>query len=68
MKFCRSTAIRASDMPVDPVRLRGCGKKAGLVKFDFLGLKTLTVIAKAEEFASEARHPIAHPDHRFRRI
>jgi len=24
-------------------------EKAGLVKFDFLGLKTLTVIAKAEE-------------------
>ena len=28
-------------------------EKAGLVKFDFLGLKTLTVIAKAEELLKQ---------------
>jgi DNA polymerase-3 subunit alpha len=37
-----------SDMPVTQFDYADA-EKAGLVKFDFLGLKTLTVIAKAEE-------------------
>lgn len=37
-----------SDMPVTQFDYKDA-EKAGLVKFDFLGLKTLTVIAKAEE-------------------
>ncbi|MBV9330696.1 MAG: DNA polymerase III subunit alpha [Alphaproteobacteria bacterium] len=37
-----------SDMPVTQFDYEDA-EKAGLVKFDFLGLKTLTVIAKAEE-------------------
>ena len=36
-----------SDMPVTQFDYEDA-EKAGLVKFDFLGLKTLTVIAKAE--------------------
>jgi DNA polymerase-3 subunit alpha len=35
-----------SDMPVTQFDMR-CVEKAGLVKFDFLGLKTLTVLSKA---------------------
>src|SRR6185312_13961046 len=37
-----------SEMPVTQFDYEDA-EKAGLVKFDFLGLKTLTVIAKAEE-------------------
>jgi len=37
-----------SEIPVTQFDYKGA-EKAGLVKFDFLGLKTLTVIAKAEE-------------------
>ncbi len=37
-----------SDMPVTQFDYEDA-EKSGLVKFDFLGLKTLTVIAKAEE-------------------
>ena len=44
-----------SDMPVTQFDMKDV-EKAGLVKFDFLGLKTLTVIAKAEELLKPARH------------
>lgn len=37
-------------------------EKAGLVKFDFLGLKTLTVIAKAAALASTADTPLVIED------
>ncbi len=40
-----------SEMPVTQFDYEDA-EKAGLVKFDFLGLKTLTVIAKAEELLS----------------
>jgi len=42
---CRSTAIPQSDMPVTQFNMK-CVEPAGLVKFDFLGLKTLTVLAQ----------------------
>ncbi|TCS64152.1 DNA polymerase III subunit alpha [Varunaivibrio sulfuroxidans] len=41
-----------SDMPVTGFNMKWV-ESAGLVKFDFLGLKTLTVLAKAVEFAAE---------------
>ncbi|MCP5412981.1 MAG: DNA polymerase III subunit alpha, partial [Alphaproteobacteria bacterium] len=41
-----------SDMPVTQFDYKDA-EKAGLVKFDFLGLKTLTVIAKAEELLKQ---------------
>jgi DNA polymerase-3 subunit alpha len=41
-----------SDMPVTQFDYEDA-EKAGLVKFDFLGLKTLTVIAKAEELLNK---------------
>jgi DNA polymerase-3 subunit alpha len=41
-----------SDMPVTQFDYEDA-EKAGLVKFDFLGLKTLTVIAKAEELLKQ---------------
>jgi DNA polymerase-3 subunit alpha len=41
-----------SDMPVTQFDYEDA-EKAGLVKFDFLGLKTLTVIAKTEELLKE---------------
>ncbi len=41
-----------SDMPVTQFDYEDA-EKAGLVKFDFLGLKTLTVIAKAEELLAQ---------------
>ncbi len=44
----------SSDMPVTQFDYEA-DEKAGLVKFDFLGLKTLTVIAMTEQFISE-RH------------
>ena len=55
-----------SDMPVTQFDYEDA-EKAGLVKFDFLGLKTLTVIAKAEELLKRRGVDAAHPDHRFRR-
>ena len=55
-----------SDMPVTQFDYEDA-EKAGLVKFDFLGLKTLTVIAKAEELAEAPRHRARHPEHRLRR-
>ena len=41
-----------SDMPVTGFSMKHV-EKAGLVKFDFLGLKTLTVLAKAKELLAE---------------
>ena len=41
-----------SEMPVTQFDYEDA-EKAGLVKFDFLGLKTLTVIAKAEELLKQ---------------
>ncbi len=49
-----------SEMPVTQFDYEDA-EKAGLVKFDFLGLKTLTVIAKAEELLQEARHRCSTP-------
>ncbi|MDZ4739643.1 MAG: DNA polymerase III subunit alpha [Alphaproteobacteria bacterium] len=46
----------SSDMPVTQFDYEG-DEKAGLVKFDFLGLKTLTVIAGTEALVAE-RHGI----------
>ena len=46
----------SSDMPVTQFDYEG-DEKAGLVKFDFLGLKTLTVIAMTEAFVME-RHGV----------
>jgi DNA polymerase-3 subunit alpha len=46
----------SSDMPVTQFDYEG-DEKAGLVKFDFLGLKTLTVIAVTEKLV-EQRHGI----------
>jgi DNA polymerase-3 subunit alpha len=43
-----------SDMPVTQFNMKWV-EKAGLVKFDFLGLKTLTVLAKTVEFIEESR-------------
>ena len=43
-----------SDMPVTQFDYEDAAEKAGLVKFDFLGLKTLTVIAKARRTAQGA--------------
>jgi DNA-directed DNA polymerase III (polc) len=41
-----------SDVPVAQFDYKG-SEKSGLVKFDFLGLKTLTVIAKAQDLIAE---------------
>ncbi|NCW31444.1 MAG: DNA polymerase III subunit alpha, partial [Alphaproteobacteria bacterium] len=41
-----------SDMPVTQFNMKWV-EKAGLVKFDFLGLKTLTVLQRAVEFIGE---------------
>ena len=41
-----------SDMPVTQFNMKWV-EKAGLVKFDFLGLKTLTVLQRAVEFIAE---------------
>ena len=46
-----------SDMPVTGFNMKFV-EQAGLVKFDFLGLKTLTVLATAVKFASEGGHTI----------
>jgi len=46
-----------SDMPVTGFNMKFV-EQAGLVKFDFLGLKTLTVLSTAVKFASEGGHTI----------
>ena len=46
-----------SDVPATQFNMKWA-EKAGLVKFDFLGLKTLTVIARAVEFAARGGHHI----------
>ena len=43
-----------SDMPVTGFNMKSV-EMAGLVKFDFLGLKTLTVLARAVEFVNRGR-------------
>ena len=43
-----------SDMPVTQFNMKFV-EQAGLVKFDFLGLKTLTVLNKAAEFVRESQ-------------
>ncbi len=48
-----------SDMPVTQFNMKYV-EQAGLVKFDFLGLKTLTVIAKAKEMI-DARPDVTEP-------
>lgn len=48
-----------SDMPVTQFNMKYV-EQAGLVKFDFLGLKTLTVIAKAKELI-DARPDVTEP-------
>jgi DNA polymerase-3 subunit alpha len=45
----------SSDMPVTQFDYEG-DEKAGLVKFDFLGLKTLTVIAETEQLVLARKH------------
>ena len=55
-----------SDMPVTQFNMKWV-EQAGLVKFDFLGLKTLTVLDIAVEAGRAARHrarPAAHPARR----
>jgi DNA polymerase III subunit alpha len=47
----------SSDMPVTQFNMKYV-EQAGLVKFDFLGLKTLTVIQKAAELIAEKHEPI----------
>ena len=42
-----------SDMPVTQYNMKWV-EQAGLVKFDFLGLKTLTVLEKAVEFIAQS--------------
>ena len=46
-----------SDMPVTGFNMKFV-EQAGLVKFDFLGLKTLTVLSTAVDFAREGGHDI----------
>ncbi|MEO1140942.1 MAG: DNA polymerase III subunit alpha, partial [Pseudomonadota bacterium] len=43
-----------SDMPVTQYNMKWV-EQAGLVKFDFLGLKTLTVLEKAVEFIAQSK-------------
>ena len=50
---CRSTATRASSLPATQFNMKWV-EPAGLVKFDFLGLKTLTVIEKARELLARS--------------
>ncbi len=49
-----------SDMPVTQFNMKYV-EAAGLVKFDFLGLKTLTVLARAEELVNEDRRLKGEP-------
>ena len=46
-----------SDMPVTGFNMKFV-EQAGLVKFDFLGLKTLTVLSTAVQFAAEGGHEV----------
>lgn len=46
-----------SDMPVTGFNMKFV-EQAGLVKFDFLGLKTLTVLSTAVNFAAEGGHSV----------
>jgi len=46
-----------SDMPVTGFNMKFV-EQAGLVKYDFLGLKTLTVLAMAVKFAQEGGHSV----------
>ena len=46
-----------SDMPVTGFNMKFV-EQAGLVKFDFLGLKTLTVLSTAVKFAAEGGHTV----------
>ena len=46
-----------SDMPVTQFNMKWV-EKAGLVKFDFLGLKTLTILETARRYLSEAGHEV----------
>lgn len=46
-----------SDMPVTGFNMKFV-ESAGLVKFDFLGLKTLTVLSTAVNFAAEGGHTV----------
>ncbi|MBL4613917.1 MAG: DNA polymerase III subunit alpha, partial [Magnetovibrio sp.] len=46
-----------SDMPVTGFNMKFV-EQAGLVKFDFLGLKTLTVLSMAVKFAAEGGHTV----------
>ena len=67
--LCRSTAIRARRMPVTQFNMKWV-EQAGLVKFDFLGLKTLTVLENAVELIRRRGVEIdlaAHPARRRRR-
>ena len=50
-----------SDMPVTQFNMKWV-EPAGLVKFDFLGLKTLTVLDVAVQAAQAARHPCRSRD------
>ncbi len=55
-----------SDMPVTQYSLKWV-EPAGLVKFDFLGLKTLTVLDNAVKMINRNGTPFAldrHPDRR----
>ncbi len=53
--WCRCIATRARDMPVTQFNMKWV-EQAGLVKFDFLGLKTLTVLKVAVDFVAKTRH------------
>ena len=55
-----------SDMPVTQFNMKWV-EPAGLVKFDFLGLKTLTVLDVAVQAAQAARHPCRSRDAADRR-
>ena len=52
--WCRCTAIRNRTSPVTQFNWK-LVEAAGLVKFDFLGLKTLTVLQKAVELIKRGR-------------
>ena len=49
-----------SDMPVTQFNMKYV-EEAGLVKFDFLGLKTMTVIQKAVDLIAQQESPSAEP-------
>ncbi|MEL6289145.1 MAG: DNA polymerase III subunit alpha [Pseudomonadota bacterium] len=51
-----------SDLPATQFNMKWV-EPAGLVKFDFLGLKTLTVIQKALQFVHEAGHDLVFSQH-----